>query len=304
VPQLYGWKGANPALAMLLRKLKKKGFHLVTVAHEFSVPFEWPLTTLTLASAHRILFRAIVGASHQVIATTNFCLNLFQKSFPRHKSIFHYIPISSTVRRFPEENQHKSSIRSKLGIDSKELLIATFGFPIGDALPLFQAVLSRILQTQPASRFLFLGEPSHRLKSMFKKDSELESRIIATGTLSEEQVSNYLSASDLYVLFYPDGASTRRTTLMAGLSHGVPTVSNLGVLTDASLASSGAALLLKDGSERELNALDELIRNPNIRKNFGATGRNYYEKNLSILKAAEKYSELFRSLDGNEQVHP
>ena len=234
VPQIYGWMGANPALAFLLLALKKKGFDLITVAHEFSVPFEWPLKILTLAAAHRILFRTIVRASSQIVTTTSYCLDLFQKRFPNHKSSFHYIPIPSTIRVFPLEEPSRSSFRSEMGIGRNELLVTTFGFPIGEAFPILKAALSRLHKSYPDVRFLFLGELGDRLKSSFLDTPALKERVIAPGSLSEERVSNYLSASDLFLAFYPDGASTRRTTLMAGLAHGIPTISNLGILTDPS----------------------------------------------------------------------
>jgi len=48
----------------------------------------------------------------------------------------------------------------------------------------------------------------------------LQDSIRWLGELPDEGVSRLLAASDLYVLPYSEGASTKRTTLMTGLAHG------------------------------------------------------------------------------------
>src|SRR5262249_12260270 len=55
VPQLYGWNGAKPGLAFLLHRLRRRGYPIVTVAHEFSAPFGVSPKLIAWSLLHRAL---------------------------------------------------------------------------------------------------------------------------------------------------------------------------------------------------------------------------------------------------------
>src|SRR5262249_19654904 len=55
------------------------------------------------------------------------------------------------------------------------------------------------------------------------------------------------SACDIMIQPYPDGVSSRRTSFMAGLSHGQPMVTTAGVLTESLWSETGAIVLAPAG---------------------------------------------------------
>jgi glycosyltransferase involved in cell wall biosynthesis len=292
VPQLYGWKGGNPLFSFLLQALKRKGHEVVTVAHEFSSPLGWTPKKILLGTAHRILLRSVVNASSKIVSTTPFCLNLLQQRFHKKESAFHYIPVGSTVIPRDVDEQRKKAVRSELGLTAEHFVVATFGNMLGKGFTFLQMFITWLANENPLARFLFLGKESGSLKERFSSNIALQKLITATGKIDEEQIAECLSISDLYAVFYPDGASTRRTSLITGLAHGMAVISNSGNLTDHGLASSNAVYLLKDGSTEELSAFKELLKDKKFLDGLRSQAGQFYENNLSWPKIAAEYSQV------------
>ncbi len=296
VPQLYGLKGANPFFSVLLHALKRNGYNVVTVAHEINSPFGATPKSIVLGAAHRALFRSIVSASSKIVSTTPYCVNLLQQRFRASTSTFHYIPVSSNILPFSIDEQKKTMLRSQLNLNREHFVVASFGNMVGEGLLLFKTFLTWLAKDNPLARFLFLGKGSESLK--INMDSALQQRIYATGEISAHQITEYLAISSLYAVFYPDGASTRRTSLITGLAHGMAIVSNCGILTNSDLISSQAVHLLKDVSEKELTDFKKSLEDKTFIDNIRYKARSYFEKNLSWPRIA---SEYFQLLNGSDQ---
>jgi len=294
VPHLYGWLGTKPFFALLLFTLKRKGYPVVTILHEFSSPPGSSIKTTVLSWLHRTLLRLIVRTSKKLIVTTPFALALFHKNFPSRKSDFKYIPISSAITISPAEFEKQASLRSQLRLSPDSLVISLFGSTIGTAFDHLHKVLQWMVNKISNSSFLFIGKHGESLKLKFLGEEAIFSRIRTTGPVSNETASHWLSISDLYLVFYPDGASTRRTSLMTGLEHGLPTISNFGSLTDPVVASSGAIHLFKNFSDEEFSVLQTLYQDPAFRKQAGKTARLLWEKNFSWPIIVEKYQEVLK----------
>ena len=297
VPQLYGWKGAKPFLALLLLALRRRGYRIVTVAHEFSAPFGPSPKLIMLASVHRLLLRAILSASNRIVLTTEFSLDLFRRRFPRRQADFRRIPVASTVPVAAVDEARRGELRRKLGIAADEIVISTFGSVIGLSVPLFEKLFRWFTHEGVPFRILVIGKAGEQLREKLAHDPVTVERIVATGPLGSVAVSEYLSVSDLYVAFYPDGASTRRTSLMIGLAHGIPVVSNSGALTDPRLASSGALHLLNGLMlEDETRVLRQLCKSPELRSRLGKQARVFYEEHCSWQKIGRQYEQVFQEV--------
>ena len=75
-------------------------------------------------------------------------------------------------------------------------------------------------------------------------DPDVGGRAWASGRLPPPDVAAALRACDLLVQPYPDGVTTRRTSVMAGLANGVPIVATDGALTEAVWRETGATTLV------------------------------------------------------------
>src|SRR5205085_11119201 len=91
----------------------------------------------------------------------------------------------------------------------------------------------------------------HRL---LRRAAGPDDRVRAADGLSAGDVSRHLQACDLLVQPYPDGVSTRRTSFMAALAHGRPTVTTRGPLTETLWGDCGAAVVVPAGDGPALAA--------------------------------------------------
>jgi glycosyltransferase involved in cell wall biosynthesis len=83
----------------------------------------------------------------------------------------------------------------------------------------------------------------------------------------EEEVGNYLTASDVVVLPFVDGASYRRGSLMAAIRYGCPIVTTNPQVQIPTFIDGENMRLFEAGNSRALaNALRDLYQSPELRE--------------------------------------
>jgi len=146
------------------------------------------------------------------------------------------------------------------------------------------ASLPRLLLARTAQAALFLGRGSETLcRELLGKHPELTGRVHASGALAATDLSLHISACDVMMQPYPDGVSSRRTSMMVGLSHGVPTVTTTGPLTESLWAGSRAVSLAPVGDADGLVVLtQELLSNATERQRMSAAARCLYQQRFDV----------------------
>jgi glycosyltransferase involved in cell wall biosynthesis len=87
---------------------------------------------------------------------------------------------------------------------------------------------------------------------------------------------------------YPDGITTRRTSVMAPLANGVATVSTVGRLSERIWSETGAVALAPAGSPRDLaDRVVQLVEQPAGRAALGQAGRRAYDAHFSIERSVD-----------------
>jgi glycosyltransferase involved in cell wall biosynthesis len=114
-----------------------------------------------------------------------------------------------------------------------------------------------------------LGEPA------------MAGRVVATGAVDGDDVAAHLLASDVLVQPYPDGVSSRRTSAMAGLALGVPTVSNEGPATEPLWRESGA-VALAPSAEDLAGCAESVLADAAYAATLAERGRLLYERRFSL----------------------
>jgi glycosyltransferase involved in cell wall biosynthesis len=134
------------------------------------------------------------------------------------------------------------------------------------------------------------GGSSAFREGLIREYPELEDRIHAVGHVDarEPQLAAYLGACDLLIQPYPDGVTSRRTTVMAALSHGRPTISTSGDLTEPFWQSSGALMLTPAGAHDAFvdSAVQSLDNTPE-RLSLGESGQKFYTREFDIQHIVE-----------------
>jgi glycosyltransferase involved in cell wall biosynthesis len=144
--------------------------------------------------------------------------------------------------------------------------------------------VARILYSHGKARFICIGRGSDRFAAALgRQHPSLARRIDATGVLPHGDIAAALRACDVVVQPYPDGVTTRRTSLMAALANGVAIVSTAGALTEAVWEETGAVALAPASHARAIGAaVVELLRDPAGRARLGAAGRRTYDERFGI----------------------
>jgi glycosyltransferase involved in cell wall biosynthesis len=96
-------------------------------------------------------------------------------------------------------------------------------------------------------------------------------------------VSAALRACDLVVQPYPDGVTTRRTSVMAALANDVAVVTTEGSLTEPEWRESGAVRLAPASDAPALAALTvALLRDAGARTALAARGGRLYDARFAL----------------------
>jgi polysaccharide biosynthesis protein PslF len=196
----------------------------VTTFHDLRPPYLFPK-----AGQLRCWFNhALIGASNAVIFTDPADLD---RAHPYRPAA--WIPIGSSLA--PADDVDRGTARARFGIAPDEAVVASFGFV--NASKGFETLLraaERLVRSRVPLRLLLIGdetgtsdprnqETAARLRGL-AASLDLSDRIIRTGFLAPSEVSIAMRAADLAALPYADGASLRRSSLLACLAHGLPVV--------------------------------------------------------------------------------
>jgi glycosyltransferase involved in cell wall biosynthesis len=170
------------------------------------------------------------------------------------------------------------------GTDPDTAVVGHFGtFGTHVALEV-EPVIEVLLGADAKTRFVCMGRGSERfVKGLGERHPSLAARMMATGPMPGRDLAAALRACDVVVQPYPDGVTTRRTSVMAALANQVPTVSTDGVLTEPVWRETGAVALAPASDARAIgSAVDALLRNPAARAALGAAGRHAYEQRFAL----------------------
>jgi glycosyltransferase involved in cell wall biosynthesis len=112
--------------------------------------------------------------------------------------------------------------------------------------------------------------------------------LIATGGLEPSALSVHLQACALLIQPYNDGVSTRRGSVMAGLAHGRPIVSNLGINTEPIWPESAAMALAPAFDPLALvGEVEAVLADPARRARLGADGLAVYDRHFALERTIE-----------------
>jgi glycosyltransferase involved in cell wall biosynthesis len=126
-----------------------------------------------------------------------------------------------------------------------------------------------------------MGRRSDAMAARLRRDARAGNRVFGTGFLDLAEIAAHLSACDVLVQPYPDGVSGRRTSLVAALALGVPTVTNGGFVTEYLWESSGAVQLVSSVEELA-PAAAVILADPDPARSLALRARRLYEQTFAL----------------------
>ena len=267
-PHAFGWKAMNVGFVAWLLSRRVRGDDARVLFHEVSFPWvRRPMHHNVLAVAHRIMAVGLVRAARQLYVTVPAWIPRLRAAGAGRRSI-RVLPVPSNV---PAVADPPAVARPGAVVVGH---FGTYGPGITDLLgPALNAMMGR----RPDMGVLLIGGGGSRWREACFADRP---RVVAPGPLSAEAVAAHLRACDVLLQPFPDGVSGRRTTVTAALANGVPTVTNLGPLSEPWWAETGA-IVLADPTRLPDAALD-LLADPARRKALGEAGRRLYAERFDL----------------------
>jgi glycosyltransferase involved in cell wall biosynthesis len=293
-PFMYGRWGFAPWLpaALLRTRRKRRLLEIALMVHEPYVPMvNWRWTLMSLWQRSQLL--ALHVLADVVFASIDTWATMLARLRPRRPS--HHLPVGSNL---PDLRARRVEARASLGATDETVVLATFGtahpsrqldYVVEAANAVAESGIPTIVQNLGA------GAPAlHGIQRTV--------RVSQPGYQSPAVLAERLSATDLFLAPFVDGVSTRRTTVMAALQHGLPIVGTDGHLTDRLFHSSSRALELLPVARRDLFAemALRLASRPEERAKLGLAARELYANHFEWAVIAARLQACLHA--GDEAV--
>ncbi|HEX7313455.1 MAG TPA: glycosyltransferase family 4 protein [Pyrinomonadaceae bacterium] len=285
VPHGYGYRSMNVWFCLwLAARAFLRGDEVTFIVHEPFLAFgEGSRRRDAVALVHRLMTVILLASARRVWTTIPKWEECWRPYALGRRVPFAWLPVPSTTP-VTASAAEASATRALYAAEGVSLVghFGTYGQLIAGTL---RGLLPRLLSTEEADRVvLLMGQGSEAMREeLLSAHPRLAGRIHATGTLAPTALSRHLAACDLLLQPYPDGVSARRTSVMAGLAHGLAVVTTKGALTEELWEESGAVALAPAGDEGAL--LDEvkrLLATPADRARLCVAARGLYRECFDV----------------------
>ena len=300
VPHAFGLKAMNLPFAAWIAVRARRVAPIWVMFHEVAFPFvRRPLRHNLIAVVNRVMVWAIAGAADRVLVSIPGWNHLLVKICPRARPA-EWLPIPCSVATAADPGV-VAAVRSRHASGLAAPLIGhfgTFGRPITNLL---EPAVLELLRTDPRARILLIGRGSERYQSQIvATHPELAGRATGTGELPPAEVAAHLRACDLLLQPYPDGVSSRRTSVMAGLANRVPVVTNLGTLSESLWAASSGVAVVRgpDPAALAASATEVLTLSSESRLALGARGAELYFSEFTLERTIARLRQPGPMSDG------
>ncbi|NWG22026.1 MAG: glycosyltransferase family 4 protein [Chloroflexi bacterium] len=299
-----GAYGMHPAINFLPGRLRMRADRprIVVTAHDLLPPYLFPKAG---PLRDRVTRRLMIDADATVATNEEDAAQLCRWGVAEAHRAPEVIPIGANIGVAPPPGYERGAWRRHLGIAPDETLIAYFGL-ISRSKGL-DTLVQALAHLPDTFRLLIIGgeatAPSDRayaaeIRRRIAAD-DLTRRVIVTGHCHEADVSAHLLAADMAALPFADGASFRRGSLLAVLTHGIPTVTTRGA---AALRDEEHALITPPGDATALaGAIVRLANDMMLRSRLGEAGRALAAP-FSWPAIAARHEQLYRALLSAEET--
>jgi len=234
------------------------------------------------ALVHRLMTLVLLRATRRVWVSIPEWERRWRPYALRRRISFQWLPIPSNIP-VVTDSAGAAVVRRRYA-PAGTLLIGHFGTYGAPVTSLLEPALRALAHNLTGRVILLMGIGSDAFRdSLIRKTPELAGKIQATGPLTAEDISRHIAACDLLMQPYLDGVSSRRTSLMVGLSHGKPVLTTSGRSTEPIWSTAEAVAMTPAGNlPAFVELLKELCDDPDRRSRLGQNARKLYESRFDI----------------------
>lgn len=292
VPHAFGHRSLNVPFCAWVRRRAGAGDTVDVMVHEACFAFgEGGWKQDAAAVVHRLMVSLLLSrARHVWVSIPAWADVLRPFAFGRNLG-FTWLPVPSNVTRI-DDAAAVAAVRDRVA-SGDAIVVGHFGTYESHVRRTVETLTRGLLARNPHAVVMLMGRDSDRVaRALVDAQPALAGRVSGTGRLDATALSTALQACDVVVQPYPDGASSRRGTLMAALSHAVPVVTTDGRLSEPIWRESGAVRLVPAGDrEALLEAVCALCDDASERARLAREGKALYDARFDIaftLRALER----------------
>lgn len=275
VPSAFGLRGLNVPLCRWLARLARAGSDVRVMFHEpffyFGLHRPW---RNVLALVQRRMAAMLLRSATRVYYSTESWRRLLEPYGPNSSA--EVLPIPATI---PVDAPDEAIARVKARFVADPLIghFGTYGDHIAGALaPIVPMLLDRL----PGARLLLAGRGAATFASQIANGARL--RVDVLTEHDGLSVAAALRACDILVQPFPDGVTTRRTSMMAALSSARPVVTTSGDLTEPVWNGEAVAMAPAGQPGRFVDEVERLAMDAARRTTVGVQGRRLYEERFAL----------------------
>jgi glycosyltransferase involved in cell wall biosynthesis len=283
VPHGYGYRAMNLPFCFWLWRRARHGDRVELMVHEPYLGFgegSWKQNSVALV--HRLMTMILLRAARRVWISIPAWESLLRPYALGRGIPFEWLPVVSNIPVIDDAAGVKA-IRARY-TQEQGALVGHFGAYDRHLTDLLLKSIPALMQNGRPQAVLLLGRGSEAMRDeLTSKIPTLVGRVHASGTLAADELSRHVSACDLMLQPYIDGVSTRRTSTMVALAHGVPVVTTSGPLTEPLWAESQAVALAPVADLPELvETIQRLLPDAVARKHMSAAARSLYAERFDV----------------------
>jgi glycosyltransferase involved in cell wall biosynthesis len=274
VPHGYGKRGMNLGFVRWITSRVRRGDQLYLMVHEpYLEPTRRSLKLRLVSMTQRKMIRLLLASASRVFVSIPAWERYLRRYGPANLD-YEWLSIPATIADSRDE-QGIAAVKSRF---TGSRLIGHLGTYSAELRQVLQPTLIKTLRDVPEASVLLLGNHSDEFAADFRAQHiELRSRTHGAGLLADSDLANHISACDLMLQPYPDGVSSRRTSLMNVISRGVSVVSNLGHLSEPLWSETQAVVLSPSCDSSELaSRCAQLLRDESARSELGQAALDLY----------------------------
>ena len=283
VPHGYGWRSMNvPFCVWLWTRSVFRGDEIDIMIHEPFLMFGERGWKQDLAAAvHRVMTLILLRSARRIWVSTPAWAVLLKPYALGKQLSFGWLPVPGNIP-VVDDPAGVAAVRSRFN-PGMTLFghFGTYGRVITDQL---RQMIPKLLDSMPNAAVLLIGPGSERFRNdLIAAHPSTASRVMDTGFLSVSDVSHHIAACDVMMQPFPDGVTTRRTSVMAALAHSRAVITTSGRLTEPLWAESQAVAIHEVGDLTAFTKLaQQLCEDPAQRSLLGRKANALYTERFDI----------------------
>jgi glycosyltransferase involved in cell wall biosynthesis len=293
VPHAFGWKAANVPFCLWLQSRRHDSIWVMF--HEVAFPFDrdGSVSRNALAAVNRLMASIVASSAERAFVSIPGWEPSVRAMVGTDTPV-DWLPVPSAI---PVVSDPEASAAVRARYAGRQPLVGHFGTHGTAIRSLLASSIPSLVETAGCHVLLIGRRGDEVRRELIERYPALDGRLHATGQLADVAVSIHVAACELMLQPYPDGVSSRRTSAMVALSHGVPMVTTSGWLTEPLWKESGAAVLVPvDEPPALADAAARLLTDPAGRAAIAVKARATYDDRFDVrhtiatLRSADAYA--------------